>query len=138
MASQGYCAGQSPQQFVQDFYIWFFKADAGRTPAYKKDEIYAYVDKNTVAYVRDQSRMESACYFTRANMEMGKWKNVKTFVGEPIFMHNNIVALPVKFYIKGEEKYFENFSEDFYVLVFIKKYNKTFRIIKISDIYPYS
>lgn len=131
-ADQGYCAEQSPKQFVQDFYAWYFKADAGETPAYKNDGIYAYVEKKTVEYVREQASRSPICYFTKANTEWIAWKSVKVFVGESIIMYDDVFFMPVRFYLKDEY-----YSDNFCVMVFVKKENNIFYIIKVSDVYMY-
>ena len=131
-ASQGYSAEQTPEQFVQDFYAWYFKVDTGETPAYKNDGIYTYVEKKTVEYVREQARMSSICYFTKTNTDWIAWKSVKIFVSESIKMYDDVFFMTVRFDLKDE-----NDSDNFYVMVFVKKENNSFYIIKASDVYMY-
>lgn len=125
---RGHCASQTPEQFVRDFYKWYFEADQ-KAPADQNDEIFKYLSAKTVAYIRSDAWNCDEYYVTRANTWTAAWNNVKTVVAKAIPMASDIFVVPVTFHTKWGK---------YHVVVFVAKENGQLRITKITDIYPYS
>ncbi|MDR2503953.1 MAG: hypothetical protein LBD82_06200 [Deltaproteobacteria bacterium] len=45
----------TPEQFIKNFYSWYITVDEGRGLALKNDDIYQYVDAETVKQIRNTS-----------------------------------------------------------------------------------
>lgn len=135
----GYCAAQRPEQFVLEFYAWYFKTDKGIDLAEKNDEIYAYVERETVKIALNESLGEY--YFTKMASYSFAWNNVKVIAGDSVAMYGGIFVVPVTFRLADGKKTSANTQEtyeDYQVVVFVKQENAGFRIIKVVDCYPYS
>ena len=134
-ARQGYCETQTPEQLVRNFYAWYFEADKGPVAAENKDEIYKYVARETVKYIKELPP-PSVSYFAKANTCNAIWNNPTVVVGKAIPMAGNTFVLPVTFNLNFEFRG-ELCHETYYVVVFVEKENKNFYITKVVDIYPY-
>ena len=130
---QGYCEEQTPEQLVRDFYVWYFKMDEGAKRPEKSDEIYKYVAEKAVKYIRHLPP-GGVSYFAKANTygSVG-WVHPKIVVGESVPMAGDMYIVPVTFELR-----YEDYHEDYHVVVFVMKEKGIFHIIKVTDIYPYS
>jgi len=120
-----YGGSQSPEQFVREFYQWYFKADA-KKPADFNDEIFTYISHKTVEYMRKKEGNEY--YVTKANSWTHEWSEVKTVIGTASKIPDEIFVVPVTFLLKMRKSH---------VVVFVANEKGMMRIIKITDIYPY-
>lgn len=127
----GFCAEQTPKQLVRDFYAWYFKADTSTEVAENNNEIFNYVDKETVAYAR-RTIPDGLNYFTKFGTDID-WEKMEMTLGEQIAMANDRYVIPVAF--RGTPK---DRMEDILLVVYVKMENGAFIIYKVSDIYPYS
>lgn len=135
----GYCAEQTPEKFVLEFYAWYFKVDKGAELAEKNGEIYAYVDKTVVEIAKNEAGAEY--YFTKMYSYSAAWDTVEVIAGDSVTMSGGVIVVPVTFRLDGENGTSANAQEvcdDYQVIVFIKQENSDFRIIKVVDCYPYS
>ena len=117
----GYCSEQTPEQFVHDFYEWYFKADQGEDSPGHSDEIYNFVSKKTVGYAREEHT--GVYYFTRVAGQLGDEHAV---VGKAIPVNKDIFIVPVTFE-KSKER----------IVVILRKENGRLYITKVMDIYPH-
>lgn len=130
-AQPSFGAEQTPEQLVRDFYAWYFEADTATEVADHNDDIYKYVDKETVAYAR-RTIPDGLGYFLKLGTDID-WKRMTMIVGERIMMANDRYVIPVTF--KGS---LEDHMEDIILVVYVKRENNVLLIYKVSDIYPYS
>ena len=119
-----YCATASPEQAIQEFYSWYFKADSGKNIAEENDEIFNFVEKDLVTYIR-KSHGETY-YFTQVSSYSSDWEKVKV-APRKYTKINNIYIVPVDFHLS---------SRTFTVLVYLKEKGSRLLITKVSDIYP--
>lgn len=119
---------QTPEQFVRNFYQWYFEADK-KSVADRNDEIFKYISPKTVEHIRSNIRGSDEYYVTKANSWTDAWTKVKIIVSKTIYMNNNVCLVPVTFNVEAEK---------YHVIVFVDKKNEGMRIIKIADLYPYS
>jgi len=126
-----FCAEQTPEQLVRDFYAWYFKADTQTEVALFNDEIYKYVAKETVDYAR-RTILDDVTYFTKFGIDIA-WEKMPMILGQKITMADDRYVIPVAFKWPSESR-----REDHLLVVYVKKENDTFLIYKVSDIYPYS
>ena len=131
-ARQGACEAQTPEQLVRDFYAWYFKADEGPVAAENKDEIYNYVTEKAVKYIKRRP-LPTVSYFAKANTFNAIWTNPEIIVGKAISMAGDMFVVPVTFKLRWED-----YREDYHVVVYVLKESGIFRIVKVSDIYSYS
>ena len=133
-ARQGYCEAQTPEQLVRDFYAWYFEGKEWPLDAWKKDEIYKYVSKETVKSILNRNSSLDISYFAKANTYgSAGWGNPKVVVDKAVPMLDDVFIVPVTFKLS-----YEDYRKDYYVVVYVGKEDGLLRIIKVSDIYPYS
>jgi hypothetical protein len=129
-AQPAFCAEQTPEQLVRDFYAWYFKTDTQTEVALFNDEIYKYVAKETVDYAR---RMFGGIpnYFLKFGTDIA-WKKMPMTLGQKTAMADDRYVIPVTFKWPPEDR-----EDDILLVVYVKKENGIFLIYKVSDIYPY-
>lgn len=128
----GYCVEQSPEQFVSEFYQWYFNADPGTTPAERNDAIYNYVAKQTVDDIRsikigNSDIYKDTYYFTKVGSYTADWKSVKTIIHPAMAIGNKLYVINVTF-DTGLKK------ND--VIVSLTKENGKFYIKSVMDVFP--
>jgi hypothetical protein len=120
----GVCAAQSPDEFVREFYSWYFTAAQGGGHAYSHDAIYTYVAKDAVSIARENK--DGLDYFTK--------------VGDVDFtIHDLTIQKIVK---TSPELYiihisFKRSTDQIHVVLFLQETGKKFLILRAVDIYPY-
>jgi len=123
----GYCAKQTPEQFVSEFYQWYFKANSGKELADRNDEIYKYVAKQTVDDIRRKVDNTDIYYFTKVNSYSWNWKNVRSIIHPARAIGNKLYVTHVTFdtgYNKND------------VIVSLTKEDGKFYIRSVEDVYP--
>ncbi len=121
------CAEQTPEQFVREFYQWYFDADSGSIRADNKNEIYTYVEKNLVKHIRENRNDIS--YFTKTGNAAYGWDEKVPIVNKSIQMDDDTFTVPVLLKSK---------SDNVHVIVLVKRKNASYLVIKIIDKYPHS
>lgn len=124
-AVDGYCAERSPEQFVRDFYQWYFEKDVGDNVPQNSDEIYEYLFKPLVEDIREDRTGVS--YFKKVGMESAEWRTVAPVVKASIDLGDGIYLVPVALVLK---------SRMIDVVVVVKKKEEGMRITAIFDTYP--
>lgn len=129
---RGYCAEQTPAQFVCEFYAWYFQADMGESVATENKEIYKYVDKKLMDFVTSPHHY-SYSYFTKQENGFLGWGRARCIPHETIAIYDRengpVYLVPITF---------EEGQERLHIFVYVKKEGDNFKIIKVSDPYPYS
>lgn len=125
-ARAGYCAEQTPEQLVRDFYAWYFVADRGEDMAEKNDEIYKYVAKALVTDVRTDT--SGIYYFTKVGSYGSLWTGVVADVKNAVGIGGGVFMVPVEF-VLGQER--RN------VIALVKSYDGELKIFKVMDVYPF-
>lgn len=123
-----FCAAQSAQVFVKEFYEWYFVEDYYISAALKQEKIEKYVDKKTLEYVSKHVDCSEINYFTQVGGYFIGYKNASVAVGDVLSMIDGVYVVPVTFSKEGLHTT---------VIVFIKKDEDTFKITKVANIYPY-
>ncbi|MCL1939941.1 MAG: hypothetical protein FWG04_04705 [Desulfovibrionaceae bacterium] len=132
-AQPAFCAEQTPEQLVRDFYAWFFKTDTETEVALFNDKIYTYVAKETVDYARRMIGVgDGLAYFTKFGVDIA-WEKMPMTLGRQIAMADDRYVIPVSFKWPSEDR-----EDDIHLVVYVKKENGKSLIYKVSDIYPYS
>ena len=116
----------TPEQFLAKFYAWYFETDA-REVADLNDSIYEFVSPETVTYMQNRTN-RTEYYVTRAQSWSAAWKNPEIEIGSAIALYGGIFFVPVTFKIT---------YRDWHVVVYVKKEGDEFKVIKVSDIFPY-
>lgn len=124
-AVDSYCAEQSSEQVVRDFYAWYFVMNRGQDMAEKNDAIYKYVAKPLVADVRADT--SGIYYFTKVGSYGARWVDVVVDVKDAVGIGGGVSMKPVEF-VLGQER--RN------VIVLVKIYDGELKIFKVMDVYP--
>lgn len=119
---EGQAAEQTPENFVREFYNWYFQADKGQNRAEYNDDIYKYVSTTTVNIAK--SMHGEINYFTQKNISLPD--DVKIIVHTAITL-DAVNVVPVSFHTNTVD----------HVIVFLNKKNGQYRIIRVTDIYPF-
>jgi hypothetical protein len=117
-----YCTESSPEQFVREFYTWYFKADREDFPAEKNNEIFRYVSRQTVKNL--QVRNSRIYYFTKVGSYSSEWAQMELIVMGYSRITDDLFIVPVTFRVT---------SKDICVIVVLKCENDSFLITKVID-----
>jgi hypothetical protein len=115
----------TPEEFVREFYQWYFKADAGRELAEYNDEIYLYVAKETVDTLRKKKGGSNLYYFTKIGQSFNP-ERIQTIVHQATHL-DEIFIIPITF---------DDSSDKYDAIVIVKNINGRFYIHSVMDIYP--
>lgn len=121
-------AATTPQEFVKEFYEWYFTKDYDFSDALKQDKILKYVDNDLVAYLKKIQDSHEVNYFTQMGSQCSGLENASVHVGDALPMADNVFVVPVT--VKKEK--LKNI-----VIVYVQKEGEKFKISSISDIYSY-
>ena len=121
-------AAQTPQEFVKEFYEWYFIEDYDFSDALKQDKLAEYVDEKLIAELRQEEKCHEMSYFTQMGPFFIGFKNAKVHVGGVLHMTNDVFVVPVTITKESIEKI---------VIVYVHKQDGTFKIHSVSDAYPY-
>ncbi len=124
-ACAGYCAERLPEQFVRDFYQWYFEKDVGDNVPQNSDEIYKYLFKPLVKDIREDR--SGVSYFKKVGMESAEWRTVAPVVKASIDLGHGVYLVPVALALE---------SGTIDVVVVVKKREDEMRIYAIFDTYP--
>lgn len=119
-------AAQTPQEFVEEFYGWYLIKHYELDNVLTEEKLPEYVDETLIRYLK-QKEVTSLYYFTQMGETM-QFKDCRVLVKNVLTMADDVYVVPVLF--KGK---------DFYNVVFayVKKSGSEFKIVSISDAYPY-
>jgi hypothetical protein len=119
-------AEQNAEQFVKEFYAWYFKSDTDKSVPEQSPDIYRYVAKGTVDRLRDDLKRgalpRDEGYFTKVqDYSAAEW-------GASIAVHqatalSEVVLVPVTFGTKNKID----------VILFLKKVDGQWKIVKADD-----
>lgn len=121
-------AAQTPQEFVKEFYEWYFKKDYDFSDALKQDKISKYIEKDLIEYLRKIQECHEVNYFTQMGSQSSGFENADVHVGDVLPMADDAFVVPATFKKESLEKS---------VVVYVHKEGGKFRISSISDAYPY-
>lgn len=119
-------AAQTPQEFVEEFYGWYLIKHYELDNVLTEEKLPEYVDETLIRYLK-QKEVTSLYYFTQMGETM-QFKDCRVLVKNVLTMADDVYVVPVLF--KGK---------DFYnvVIAYVKKSGSEFKIVSISDAYPY-
>jgi hypothetical protein len=123
-------AGQSPEQFVKEFYSWYLKSDTESTVPERNPDIYKYVAKATADRLRDDLQRgalpRDEGYFTKVqDYSAVEWS--ANIVVHRATVLSGVVLVPVTFGAKAKVD----------VVLFLKRVGGQWQIIKADDTSPY-
>jgi hypothetical protein len=124
-AVDGYCTEQTPEQFVREFYQWYFKEDVGNNLPHNNDAIYKYLFRPLVKDIREDR--SGVCYFKKVGMESVEWRDVVPVVRKSIGLGDGVHLVPVALVLE---------SRTIDVVVVVKEKEDGLRITAIFDTYP--
>ena len=120
-----FCTFQSPDLFVYNFYKWYFEFERTEVQPLQNDDIYKFACNKLVNIIREE---KDIYYFTQGITGFGQWKDIKVFVHKHIVLDDSFIVVPVS--LKSLD------TRD--IIVFLKRDGDSFKITKVSDLYPYS
>ena len=133
----GHCAGQNPEQFIKEFYTWYITKNEGAFKAFDGDEIYKYVEKETVEKIKSEFYREcSACdqldYVTKRYASPLSMSGVTISVGKVTQMDTKTFVAPVTIIETSSSGYIGYI----HVVVVLREKDGALKIFKCIDIYP--
>jgi len=128
-ALPGHCAAKTPEEFVGDFYAWYLQAGTGDANALDDDEIFKYVARETMEYIRTSNAVE-VDYFLQVGMMVSPWDEAQVIAQTAIPMANGFMVVPVTFKFRSDDW-------NRHVIVFVKQDGDSWSIFKVANIFPY-
>lgn len=119
---------QTPQEFVKEFYEWYF-ATANYPGLMEEKKIHECVDAELIEHIEKFDGYGNVIYFT----QMGDYYNGYDSITVEA---NNSIAMAADVHIVHVA--FINKIQTVNILVHVKHTNGNYKIINISNIYPYS
>ena len=119
-------AAQTPQEFVKEFYKWYFIKYYELVDIFKEEKLPEYVDESLIEDLKRKG--SSDLYYFIHFSETVAFKDCDIVVKDILKMTDEIFVVPVTF--KGE-----NFERA--VIAYVKKVDSGFKIASVSDVYPY-
>ena len=119
-------AAQTPQEFVKDFYKWYFIKYYELVDIFKEEKLPEYVDESLIEDLKRKGSTD--LYYFIHFSETVAFKDCNIVVKDVLKMADNVFVVPVTF--KGED--FERA-----VIAYVKKVDSGFKIASVSDVYPY-
>ena len=129
------CEEQTPIEFIKEFYTWYISTDGGSQKAIRSDEIYTYVEKNTVDAVREISYLygtDRRDYFLRLSNGPLSMDGVSFTVKSSSELGYRTFILLVTII---EKKHGQTVKND-PVVVVVRKTDGQLKIVKCIDTYP--
>ncbi len=132
---QGYCAAETPEQFLKNFYVWYITTDKGANQALKDEDIYRYVARETVEKIKNRPSeygYDKSDYFLKMVDPPLSMSGVNIAVGKVTNMGTDTFVAPVAITVTFDGKHLG--TE--HVVVIFEKIGSDFIILKCMDIYP--
>ena len=119
-------AAQTPQEFVKEFYKWYFIKYYELVDIFKEEKLPEYVDESLIEDLKRKGSTD--LYYFIHFSETVAFKDCNIVVKDVLKMTDDVFVVPVTF--KGED--FERT-----VIAYVKKVDSGFKIASVSDAYPY-
>ena len=119
-------AAQTPQEFVKEFYKWYFIKYYELVDIFKEEKLPEYVDESLIEDLKRKGSTD--LYYFIHFSETVAFKDCNIVVKDILKMTDDVFVVPVTF--KGED--FERT-----VIAYVKKVDSDFKIASVSDAYPY-
>lgn len=121
---------QAPEQRVTAFYTWFVKNDTDQTFPLNLADIYRYVAKNTVDRLKSEyaygGAPQGVDYFLKVqDYDRSDW--LAHIAARPAIMLGDVAVVAVTFGAKRDSS----------VLVFLRRQDGVWKIIKVDDTQAY-
>lgn len=120
-------AAQTPQEFVKEFYEWYFIKYYELVDIFKEEKLPEYVEESLIEYLKVKQSSD-IYYFIQHGSSTMAFKDCRIVVKDTLKMTDDVFVVPVTF--KGE-----NFERA--VIAYVKKIDSGFKIASVSDAYPY-
>lgn len=140
----GHCAEQNPEQFLKEFYAWYITKDEGAFKAFDGDEIYKYVEKETVEDVKSEFYRHSSAhdhldYFTKIYDSPLNMSGITISVGSVTRMDTYTLVAPVTILEVSYDKYdgtIHRYERITHIVVVLREKDGVLKIVKCIDIFP--
>ena len=119
-------AAQTSQEFVKEFYEWYFIKYYELVDIFKEEKLPEYVDESLIEDLKRKGSTD--LYYFIHFSETVAFKDCNIVVKDVLKMADDVFVVPVTF--KGED--FERT-----VIAYVKKVDSGFKIASVSDVYPY-
>ena len=119
-------AAQTPQEFVKDFYKWYFIKYYELVDIFKEEKLPEYVDESLIEDLKRKGSTD--LYYFIHFSETVAFKDCNIVVKDVLKMADNVFVVPVTFKGEGLERA---------VIAYVKKVDSGFKIASVSDVYPY-
>ncbi len=134
---RGWCAEQTPEQFLRDFYTWYITADKGMALAVEDPGIYRYVPAETVENAKAPCRVrrDKRDYFLKLSDPPLNMTGVEIRVGDPASVGSGFLVAVVEIistYVNGPDE----LSASNHTVVLLKQSGDGLKIMKCLDIHP--
>ena len=119
-------AAQTPQEFVKQFYEWYFIKYYELVDIFEEEKLPEYVDESLIENLK--KRGSSDLYYFIHFGETVAFKDCRIVVKDALKMTDDVFVVPARF--QGDD--FERT-----VIAYVKKSDSGFKITSVSDVYPY-
>ncbi len=119
-------AAQTPQEFVKEFYKWYFIKYYELVDIFKEEKLPEYVDESLIEDLKRKGSTD--LYYFIHFSETVAFKDCNIVVKDVLKMADNVFVVPVTFKGEGLERA---------VIAYVKKVDSGFKIASVSDVYPY-
>ena len=119
-------AAQTPQEFVKEFYKWYFIKYYELVDIFKEEKLPEYVDESLIEDLKRKGSTD--LYYFIHFSETVAFKDCNIVVKDVLKMADDVFVVPVTFKGEGLERA---------VIAYVKKVDSGFKIASVSDAYPY-
>ena len=119
-------AAQTPQEFVKEFYKWYFIKYYELVDIFKEEKLPEYVDESLIEDLKRKGSTD--LYYFIHFSETVAFKDCNIVVKDVLKMADDVFVVPVTFKGEGLERA---------VIAYVKKVDSGFKIASVSDVYPY-
>ena len=119
-------AAQTPQEFVKEFYKWYFIKYYELVDIFKEEKLPEYVDESLIEDLKRKGSTD--LYYFIHFSETVAFKDCNIVVKDVLKMADDVFVVPVTFKGEGLERA---------VIAYVKKVDSVFKIASVSDAYPY-
>ena len=127
IGNNSYCSGQNPEQFIKEFYLWYFEKNKKSDPI-QDTAIYQYISNEFKDRANLQQTQLDINYFTKLGWTSRLRENREITVKQKTEIGEHIILIVEFNSSKSKEVQ--------HIVVFLKKFDHGLRIVKVSDIYP--
>jgi hypothetical protein len=117
------CLAETPEDFIKNFFAWYFTASEIGKHAYFNDDIYNYVAQDAVSVA--QRNRDEIDYFTKTEDYNVEYSDLSIKSVHYIDGGINIVHAAFKKHDVVD------------IVIFLQNTGDTFLILRVVDIYPY-